>query len=262
MTPTPTRTPTATPPPPRTRARRSLPLALLLALATTATASCGFNDEPERWSQACGVVVDGSGSAAATKDGFDAKAKLDAKLAGFLADNKCRRTAFAPITRVSQASKCQVGEVDLDPDLPGTADRDRTRTALRAAAVAGARKLLACAQKEEPGSDVIGGLSRIALSRPDRGDTSFEVLVVSDFQQNDPEFRMGRQDLSTAAKREAVIDDLLSSHDIPKLDGADIHPVGYGMKFDTKSSRYRQFDAFWTELLEGRIKARVHTTYR
>ncbi|GAA2260418.1 hypothetical protein GCM10010232_59490 [Streptomyces amakusaensis] len=243
-------------------ARRALPAALALVLPLTATVSCGLNDEPERHTRACGVVVDGSGSAAATKDGFDAEAKLRAKLEKFLADNECRTTYFAPITRVSQASKCQISEIDLDPDLPGTADRDRTRTALRAAALTGARKLLKCAQKEEPGSDVIGGLARIALSRPSGEDRSFSLLVVSDFQQNDPEFRLGRQDLSTGARREAAVDALLKSHDIPDLAGTDIHPVGYGMKFDTKTSRYRQFDAFWTELLEGRMKARVHTTYR
>ncbi|MFF8960404.1 hypothetical protein [Streptomyces sp. NPDC014894] len=242
--------------------RRVLPVALALVLPVAGSASCGLNDEPDRHSQTCGVVVDGSGSAAATKDGFDAKAKLNAKLEKFLSDNGCRTTYFAPITRVSQASKCQVAEVDLDPDLPGTADRERTRTALRGAALVSAQKLLRCAQREEPGSDVIGGLSRIALSRPDGDDRSFKLLVVSDFQQNDPEFRMGRRDLATEDKRRAAIDDLLKSHDTPDLSGADIHPVGYGMKFDTKTSRFRQFDAFWTELLEGRVKARVHTTYR
>ncbi|NUH39836.1 hypothetical protein HUF15_24295 [Streptomyces samsunensis] len=240
--------------------RRALPAALVLALAAAATA-CG-SDEPSRYSQTCGVVVDGSGSADASRTGFDAEAKLKATLQTFLSDKKCRKTSFAPITKVSEASKCQVSPLDLDPDTSKTADRERTRTAMRAVALSNALKLLRCAQKEEPGSDVLGGLSRIALSKPSGDDASFDVLVVSDFDQGDTDFRLGRQDLSTATSRRTVIDDFLKSHGKPKLSGADVYPVGYGMKYHTDTSRYEQFNAFWTELLEGRVKAHVNTTYR
>jgi hypothetical protein len=247
----------------RPRLRRALPAAsLVLALAAATTACDAVSNEPERYSQACGVVVDGSGSADATKTGFDAKAKLKATLDRFLKDRKCRRTSFAPITKVSQASKCQGSPLDLDPDGSKTADRDRTRTAMRAVALSNALKLLRCAQEQEPGSDVLGGLSRIALTKPSGDDASFDLLVVSDFDQGDPDFRLGRQDLSTAASRTKVIDDFLKSHGKPDLSGADIYPVGYGMKYHTDTSRYGQFDDFWTELLEGRVKARVHDTYR
>ncbi|MES4902514.1 MULTISPECIES: hypothetical protein [unclassified Streptomyces] len=244
------------------KTRRAASTALVLALAATAATACdAVSGEPERYSQACGVVVDGSGSAAATKTGFDAEAKLRAVLNTFLSDNKCRKTSFAPITKVSQASKCQVSPLDLDPDTSKTADRDRTRKAMRAVALSNALKLLRCAQDEEPGSDVLGGLSRIALTKP-TDDDSFDVLVVSDFDQGDPDFRLGKQDLSTAASRAKTIDAFLKSHHKPELSGADVYPVGYGMKYGTDTARYDRFNSFWTELLEGRVKARVHTTYR
>lgn len=244
----------------RRNRRRALTAALALALAAGGTA-CG-SDEPSRYSQTCGVVVDGSGSAAASRTGFDAEAKLKATLQSFLADKKCRKTSFAPITKVSEASKCQVSPLDLDPNTSKTADRERTRTTMRAVALSNALKLLRCAQKEEPGSDVLGGLSRIGLSKPSGDDASFDVLVVSDFDQGDTDFRLGRQDLSTAASRRTVIDGFLKSHGRPELSGADIYPVGYGMKYGTDTSRYERFNSFWTELLEGRVKAHVHTTYR
>ncbi|MER6139480.1 hypothetical protein ABT174_05395 [Streptomyces sparsogenes] len=246
----------------RATARRVLPAALVLALAAAGTACDAMSNEPERYSQACGVVVDGSGSALDTKTGFDAEAKLKARLDTFLKDRKCRKTSFAPITKVSMASKCQVSPLDLDPDGSKTSDRDRTRKALRAVALSSALKLLHCAQKQEPGSDVLGGLSRIALTKPSGDDASFDVLVVSDFDQGDPDFRLGRQDLSTDASREKTADGFLKSHGKPELSGADIYPVGYGMKYHTDTSRYEQFNAFWTEVLEGRVKAHVHTDYR
>ncbi|MEU1667456.1 hypothetical protein ABZ547_28510 [Streptomyces sparsogenes] len=247
----------------RATSRRALPAALVLALAAAGTACDAMSNEPERYSQACGIVVDGSGSALDTKTGFDAEAKLTARLDTFLKDRKCRKTSFAPITKVSMASKCQVSPLDLDPDGSKTSDRDRTRKALRAVALSSAIKLLHCAQKQEPGSDVLGGLSRIALTKPSGGDNaSFDVLVVSDFDQGDPDFRLGRQDLSTEASREKTADGFLKSHGKPELSGADIYPVGYGMKYHTDTARYEQFNAFWTEVLERRMKAHVHTDYR
>ncbi|MEU9796795.1 hypothetical protein AB0E27_40725 [Streptomyces sparsogenes] len=250
------------PAPRRVTVRRVLPAALVLALAAAGTACDAMSNEPERYSQACGIVVDGSGSALDTKTGFDAEAKLAARLDTFLKDRKCRKTSFAPITKVSMASKCQVSPLDLDPDGSKTSDRDRTRKALRAVAFSSAHKLLECAKKQEPGSDVLGGLSRIALTKPSGDDASFDVLVVSDFDQGDPDFRLGRQDLSTEASREKTADGFLKSHGTPELSGADIYPVGYGMKYHTDTSRYEQFNAFWTEVLEGRVKAHVHTDYR
>ncbi|MFD0442273.1 hypothetical protein ACFQ10_06165 [Streptomyces indonesiensis] len=148
----------------RRNRRRALTAALALALAAGGTA-CG-SDEPSRYSRTCGVVVDGSGSAAASRTGFDAEAKLKATLQRFLADKKCRKTSFAPITKVSEASKCQVSPLDLDPNTSKTADRERTRTTMRAVALSNALKLLRCAQKEEPGSDVLGGFRASGCPSP------------------------------------------------------------------------------------------------
>ncbi|GLF96575.1 hypothetical protein [Streptomyces yaizuensis] len=247
---------------PRT-AVRALALALALTGSLAAT-GCGVleGDEPERYTRACGVVLDGSGSGATTKTGFDARAKLKGSLERFLTGTGCGTLAFAPITQVSQSSKCQANQLELDPDLPGSEDREYFRGELRADALKEAGKLLTCAQRQSPGSDVVGGLARIAMHRPDSGKGSFAVLVVSDFEQNDPEFSIGKKDLSTEGGRAKAIGELLAAHGSPPLAGMDIYPVGYGMKHRTKTSFYEQFDAFWTELLEGRLKADVHTTYR
>ncbi len=239
---------------------RLVPAALVLALAAAGTGCSQFSNEPHRYTQACGVVLDGSGSAAADPKGFDAQAKTEATLTTFLSDRKCRTVSFAPITKVSQSSPCRASRIDLDPDLSDETYRDSTRVTLRSAALSSAGKLLRCAQQHDPGSDVLGGLSRIALAKPSGG-KSFDVLVVSDFDQRDTDFRLGSQDLSTAAQRKKVIDAFLSSHSTPRLSGTDLYPVGYGMAYE-KASRFPQFDAFWKELLQGRVKAHVHTDYR
>jgi hypothetical protein len=247
---------------PHRAVRRSAAVTVAAALVCCAASACSsLSGEPERYTQACGVVLDGSGSASASPGGFDSKAKLEEKLTPFLTDNKCRKVSFGPITKVSQASTCQVSTVDIDPDLSDNADREQVRKQEQLLALAAAEKMLSCAQKQEPGSDVLGGLARIAQDRPS-GDGTFDVLVVSDFDHNEPDFRLGKQDLSTSAKRDSVIDSLLSTHGTPDLKGVDIYPVGYGMKYKTSVTRYQQFDAFWKELLEGRVKAHVHTTYR
>ncbi|WP_231634080.1 hypothetical protein, partial [Streptomyces clavuligerus] len=265
-------------------ARRAAP-ALVLVLTTLLTGSaCGLlNEESERYTRACGVVVDGSGSGSAGRTGFDARAKLRGSLERFLTDTGCRTLAFAPITRASQSSKCQANTVDLDPELAATEDREHYRGQLRADALKTAGELLTCAQRQRPGSDVVGALSRMAQHRPsgerpaegsgegtgtgpDTGPGgrkgSFAVLVVSDFEQNDDDFTMSGQNLATEQGRAEAIGRLLSSNGTPDLSGADLYPVGYGMKHKTRPAAYQRFDAFWTELLEGRLKARVHTTYR
>jgi hypothetical protein len=232
----------------------------VLVLAAAGTGCSAFSNEPSRYTLACGVVLDGSGSAASGPNGFDAEAKTKAKLDTFLSGRKCRTVAFAPITKVSQTSPCQANPVNLDPDVSDATDREGTRAGMRAIALSQALKMLHCAQQRDPGSDVLGGLSRIALAKPSGG-KAFDVLVVSDFDQGDTDFRLGDQDLSTATSRGTVIDRFLSDNGKPALSGADVYPVGYGMSYE-RTSRFPQFDAFWTELLEGRLKAHVHTDYR
>lgn len=232
-------------------------LALVAALA-----SCSqLSNEPSPYTLACGVVLDGSGSAAADPQGFDAAAKYKATLGDFLTDRKCGVLDFAPITKASLSSPCRYNAIDLDPDVSDNADRDRARATARIAALVQAKRMLECAQKHHPGSDVLGGLSVIAKAR--HAHKAFDVLVVSDFDQGDANFRLGDQDLSTPESRTAAIDALLADHGTPQLAGADLYPVGYGMSTRLrKAVDFPLFDAFWTQLLEKRIKAHVHSDYR
>jgi hypothetical protein len=250
----------ARPAPRRRRPRRLLSATVLLALAVAGTGCSAFSNEPERYTRTCGVVLDGSGSAAPGDKGFDSEAKTKANLTAFLADRECSTVYFAPITKVSRSSPCRVSRVGLDPDLPDEADRDSVRTTMRGIALKSALELLHCAQRRAPGSDVIGGLYLIAQKKPSGGEP-FDVLVVSDFDQGDSDFRLGDQDLTSRAKRATVIDHLLSGNGKPQLAGADLYPAGWGMAHE-KATRVPQFDAFWTELLEGRVKAHVHTDYQ
>ncbi|MER6916532.1 hypothetical protein ABT354_33175 [Streptomyces sp. NPDC000594] len=250
---------------PRAGSMKGAALALAGSLALLpALAGCGLLEEEEvkRHTLACGVVLDGSGSGGKDRKGFDADAKLKDSLDRFLTDTGCGTLSFGPITRASRSSKCQANQMELDPDLPASQDREHFRGRLREDAMREAKKMLACAKGDRPGSDVLGALDRITIHRPDDGKGSYAVLVVSDFQQRDDEFRIDDEDLTTEKKRDAAAGRLLDSHGTPRLKGMDVYPVGYGMKYGADPSSYRHFDAFWTALLEGRLGADVHTTYR
>ncbi|MER5932060.1 hypothetical protein [Streptomyces sp. NPDC002054] len=238
----------------RARTLAALPLAALLAAVGCST------DKPEALKTPCAVVLDGSGSGSA-KDGFDAKAKLDATIVPFMKDRGCKTMAFAPITRSSKASRCRVNDVDLDPPSQSTDDVAAIRQEAMVRATLGARTMLKCAQDTESGSDILGGLARAAEAMPSGGGPA-ALLVVSDFEQADPEFNLSPESIATPEARTSAVEKLVGPRGVPELSGMDVYPVGYGMSRRAKPSEYEPFDAFWTEILERRAKARVHDDYR
>ncbi|MFD6323039.1 hypothetical protein ACFWOL_09215 [Streptomyces sp. NPDC058442] len=214
---------------------------------------------PDPLTTPCGVVVDGSGSGS-SEGGFDAEAKLKSSLLPFLDEQKCGTVEFAPITRSSKSSPCQVAEVDLDPPGSETTDQDSARAKARGVAGKKALEELECARTQD-GSDVWGALDRISEAMPGDGPDA-RLLVVSDFAQTDKEFRISRADLSTAQKRETVLDTLVKQRGLPGLKGMHVYPVGLGMQYDGRPSESEDFEAFWAEMLEGRAQAHVHYDYR
>ncbi|TDC80101.1 hypothetical protein [Streptomyces hainanensis] len=252
---------------PLARGRRTtLPAAALAAALTAGATGCGavgqaLGTSVDRYSAACALLVDGSGSGVPAPEGFDAEAKLHSTLPDFLQDLDCRTLAFAPITGASQFSSCQAEGVDLDPDADSTLDRDDVRAAQRAVAEGVATELLDCARTTESGSDVLGALSRVADSAPEDGE-AFHILVVSDFIQSNLEPGLTEQDLTTPESRAALIDLLAEQGRVPSLADAVVYPAGYGMWFSRDPEDYADFDAFWTELLEGRADADVDDAYR
>ncbi|MFD7028379.1 hypothetical protein ACFWAR_10140 [Streptomyces sp. NPDC059917] len=245
---------------PRSRPlRAALPLAALTLGALLGAVGCS-GEKPAKVSTPCAVVLDGSGSGS-PKDGFDAKAKLDATIVPFMKKQGCATMAFAPITRSSKASRCRVNDVDLDPAAESTDDVAAVRQEAMARAVVGARTMLKCAQETESGSDVLGGIARAAEAIPPGGARA-ALLVVSDFEQADPEFYLDSKTITTPEARTGAVEKLVGPRGVPELSRMDIYPVGYGMSHEAKPSEYEPFDAFWTEILERRAKARVHDDYR
>ncbi|WP_151774803.1 hypothetical protein [Streptomyces abyssomicinicus] len=221
-----------------------------------ALASC--TEPPDPLTAPCGVVIDGSGSGDAGKGGFDAEAKLKDTLVPFLTEQKCGSVEFAPITRSSEASSCRVDEVDLDPGGDETTDHDSARRKALGEAKQAAIEELECA-RTQGGSDVWGALDRIGevLSGPD-----VKILVVSDFEQADKDFTIEPSELSTEAARGEVIDDMVEARGMPGIKGMEVYPVGLGMIKDIRPEENDDFQAFWTEAIEGRAEARVQYDYK
>ncbi|MFJ4619060.1 hypothetical protein [Streptomyces sp. NPDC088812] len=215
----------------------------------------------ERLSADCAVVVDGSGSGQDSDDGFRAKEKLKATLPRFLADKKCKYVSYAPITSASLASSCQVPRIDIDPDSDTRAEREGLWSETRFLAEAAAEKMLDCARKRQPGSDVLGGLDRVA-NVPRDGDGTFHVLVISDFEQADADFKLGRYELDTQARRDEAVDALVTGRGLPKLPDTTVYRVGFGMRGGkTTPERVEQMGQFWQQVLEKEVKVDVDDGY-
>lgn len=247
------------------RVRAGLLAAVLTLMTSFTTAGCAqiweaLGTDPERYSAACALAVDGSGSAEAAPRGFGARAKLETALPDFLAETDCRTLAFAPITHASEGSLCQKDTLDLDPEADATSNRDQVRDDMRVVAQGLALELLDCARQHDSGSDVLGALARIADARPADGE-SFHILVVSDFVQWDAGLTLPAEDLTTADSRAAIIDELEAQGRLPRLAGATVYPAGFGMRYSEQPDAYQDFEAFWTELLEGRVKANVDSAH-
>jgi hypothetical protein len=247
-----------------TRARHGRPAAVLGAVTLLLTA-CGTGDvfgESERLSADCAVVLDGSGSGNDDKKGFGAQAKLDAKLVDFLDDQKCKYLSYAPITSASVASSCQVARVDIDPDEYTRSDRTKLWDTTRAIAKTGADRMLKCARERQPGSDVLGGLQRVTAVPREKPDSTFHVLVISDFDQADPDFRLSKYDLDTQARRDTAVKDLVAARGLPDLPHTTVHRVGFAMTgTKTNPERVHHMEQFWQQLLEKEVKVDVDDGY-
>ncbi|MEU6664903.1 hypothetical protein [Streptomyces sp. NPDC046727] len=240
------------------RAARRIAAVVPLVCALAALVSC--TKQEEALTTPCGVVVDGSGSAAAVKEGFDSEAKLKDSLIEFLTDQKCGTVDFAPVTRSSRSSSCRQGQVDLDPPHDANTDQKAQRAGAQRDAAVAALAELRCARKQN-GSDVWGALARIGEAVPDDGKAP-KLLVVSDFDQADPEFALSHQDLGSESGRAKVIDSLVRKRGLPGIKGMDVFPVGLGMQYSAQPSEADDFESFWVEALEGRAKAHVDNQYK
>ncbi|MFF9089145.1 hypothetical protein ACF1BE_22510 [Streptomyces sp. NPDC014991] len=237
---------------------RRLVAVVPLVCALSALVSC--TEQEKALSTPCGVVVDGSGSAAAVKEGFDSEAKLKDSLVEFLTDQQCGTVDFAPVTRSSRSSSCRQRQVDLDPPHEANTDQKVQRADAQQEAAVAALAELTCARKQN-GSDVWGALARIGEAVPGHGGAP-KLLVVSDFDQADPEFHLSRQNLTTEGRRARVIDSLVKKRGLPGIRGMDVFPVGLGMQYSAKPSEADDFESFWVEALEGRAKAHVDSRYK
>ncbi|MET9558875.1 hypothetical protein [Streptomyces tauricus] len=260
--PTPTTKPT-----PSTRRRpraagrtAALATAALLLSATTTACDGGPFSGPEHLSADCAVVLDGSGSGLDSDAGFRAKEKLQATLPAFLTDKKCKYLSYAPITSASEASSCQVARIDIDPDADKRPEREGLWKQTRVLAGAGAEKMLKCARDRQPGSDVLGGLAR-AADVP-RADGTFHVLVISDFDQSDPDFRLSRYELVTQPERDTAVEELVDGRGLPDLPDTTVYRVGFAMRGGkTNPERVEQMQQFWQQLLEKEVKVDVDDGY-
>ncbi|MBQ0847270.1 hypothetical protein J8N05_03405 [Streptomyces sp. BH-SS-21] len=237
----------------------ALGTAALLLTLTTACDSGPFAG-PEHLSADCAVVLDGSGSGVDSDTGFRAKEKLKATLPTFLADKKCKYLSYAPITAASVASSCHVPRIDIDPDSDKRSEREGLWKQTRVLAGAGADKMLECARDRQPGSDVLGGLDRAA--KVPRADGTFHVLVISDFDQSDPDFRLSKYELGTQPERDTAVEELVSERGLPKLPDTTVYRVGFAMRGGrTNPERVDQMQQFWQQLLEKEVKVDVDDGY-
>jgi hypothetical protein len=207
----------------------------------------------------CGVVVDGSGSSD-TKHGFDVRKLLNEQLPHVLFEDKCRYVVFAPISGASQASPCAHPMIDVDPEVTGTVQRTQLQGSKRAEAVSAALEIQNCIRHDPRsvgGSDVFGGLVRIAAARPAAA-PSYRLIVFSDFV-NDGGNRPGAInlkgiDLSTPRARGALLDRLAKEDKVPDLSKDRLTAYGYGVMQSTDPEKFAGFDAFWRELIHVRAK--------
>jgi hypothetical protein len=203
----------------------------------------------------CAVVVDGSGSGAR----FDAKTRLDSRLPRFLSDKKCGTLTYVPITTDSAADTCTAEDLELDPDLQG--NRESVRAGRLEKAKKDAAWVLACAQKKDPLSDVLGALSRAVTQRPD-GSGAYQVLVVSDMLENDASVHLERDDLSTPQQRRAVIDRLVHDERIPNMRDMSLEVTDRARGIQARDPvKYGQIAAFWRELFASKAAGSPEVKY-
>ncbi|MDL4815013.1 hypothetical protein [Actinomadura opuntiae] len=212
-----------------------------VVLVATALGVPGCDPGHDSYSAPCGVVVDGSASG----QNFDADKRVTELLPGFLRANKCKTLTYVPLDTDSRGSVCSHKDLDLDPDLGAGTDKEAIRAGRQSRALKDAHAVLACLHAGRPKSDVLGALARAADQRPD-GKGTYHVLVVSDMLQTDRTVDLTHADLSTAAKRRAILDGPFKGR-VPDLGGTALEITDRGRTLkDTRQSV--GLNAFWTQL--------------
>ncbi|WP_030507376.1 hypothetical protein [Microbispora rosea] len=224
-------------------AGRALSAAAALCLAATAATACS-GPSGHRF---CGIAADATSFAENT----DVPKKIHDTVPRFLTG--CDTVAITVITGSVQQSDCRRAPIPLTPtaednpnDNPKTAER--ISLARRAFAVKTLNDLVSCARAERStrnGSDVVGALLDIAqktrgLEPPPR------ILLISDMAQRAPELNLYTADISTEEARKSIISSL--SDRMPRLEGAEIQILGFGVGVKSDHVRQQQFRDFW-ELL-------------
>ncbi|CAM5700303.1 Lipoprotein OS=Streptomyces aurantiogriseus OX=66870 GN=GCM10010251_13090 PE=4 SV=1 [Streptomyces aurantiogriseus] len=171
-------------------------------------------------------------------------------------------SSYAPITSASAASSCQVARTDIDPDAYTRSDREKLWDQTREIAKTAADKMLKCARERQPGSDVFGGLERAADVPREKTDATFHVLVISDFDQADPDFRLSKYQLETQAQRDTAVEELVTGRGLPDLPHTTVYRVGFAMRGGkTNPERVEQMEQFWQQVLEKEVKVDVDDGY-
>lgn len=233
------------------RLRLAVP-ATLAAATLIATSLAGCVTHQEQLTGSCGVVVDGSQSGDQAK-GFNAEHQLKVFLPTFLINSDCRYVVFSPINGDSLSSVCTEPMLDIDPaDLPDNANVPALISANRGVAASRASAELHCARFDKlshsGASDIIGGLQRIAQELPPKSGP-YNVLVVSDFISFSSSLNLLGSDLSTQAKRTAIVTRLAGEGQVPNLAGVNVYTAGFGYLFGRDAERRTQFGDFWSEFM-------------
>ncbi|MDI1462834.1 hypothetical protein QEZ54_17805 [Catellatospora sp. KI3] len=235
--------------------------ALLTAVAALLGGCAWLDDLADigRLNGACGIAVDGSGSANASSRGFDAMKEAHNTVEKFLDQAGCRYVTFAPISTAPESIKCGAPTLDLDPDDNGAQlDTDQVRPQLRKQALDSVEGLYQCIVKTqgERSTDVLGGMRLLMRQRPTE-DGEYRLLIISDFIDTTPPAPILGPDLVTPAGRGRIIASISSR--IPDLNGSDVTRAGFGKLFSNDSTRMQALEAFWQEVVVNRGKAsRLH----
>lgn len=211
--------------------------------------ACG--DDSKELTAPCAVVLDGSKSGTE----LDVKKLMADHVENFLYDQSCRSVVFVPITKSSEASKCEakVPPVTLDPALPPGSDVEYERGEALKRARDSAEKMLACAQQDEdPGSDVVGGISKAVSGRP-QGSGTYQILVISDFIQRDAKISLYKEKDLTKNRREELVAEFKADSRVPELTGVQITQYGFGLGYTV--GPVSQLRAFWEDLIPIPIAA-------
>ncbi|GII76613.1 hypothetical protein Sru01_15950 [Sphaerisporangium rufum] len=226
-----------------------LPVVLVLLAAVTLLAGCQASPPPPAAARPCGMAVDATSFSRNT----DVQRKIDEAVPRFLAE--CDQVAFGVVNGSPGATDCRQAPLDLVAGPKDNPNDNPKRAAQveagrRGTAIAAMKRLLACSRAEKqlrPGSDVIGAV-RYLTDQLGALERSGRLLVLSDLGQRTPELDVYHDDLSTPDRRARYVDRVADR--LPKLAGARIQVVGFGIHLTGDPARRQHIQEFWTLLFD------------